>query len=180
MALALDVLVARNNKLAKAGATATTPRQKRHAENATKRLAGFQGIGVDLDRYFNSGVMVFDCDRLQKSPDLMEACLDFERARDFPTFDQDLINAVFRDQIHELDPIWNAWVQGGMTRRAPFSPLERRKFSKARRDPAIVHYYGRMKPWDRFTRRHWKKGLRWNLAYRQCEAALNRLVSQMS
>ncbi len=178
-AAALDLIVMRNVLRAKRTDIFKKKRHRDAARRAERSLRGFLETGCNLDRYFNSGVMILDCDAIKQHAEIMREMLNFQRARDFITFDQDLINLLFADHMAELDAAWNTWSGVGVTKWAPFLESERDAFAKARSDPKIVHYYGQTKPWGRWNYRHFTRGYRWHRVYRQSEAALDRLVDQM-
>lgn len=111
-------------------------------------------LGVQPDRYFNSGVLLLDLDvwREEGLADTVLA-LGRERAGDLHWPDQDALNIVFRDRWQRLHPRYNA--QNALW----FLPEARRLFAAAElRDavlnPAIVHFEGpsMVKPWHRFSK----------------------------
>ncbi|MFD1809157.1 glycosyltransferase family 8 protein [Gemmobacter lanyuensis] len=62
--------------------------------------------------------------------------------------DQNWLNVVFKGQIDLLDPTWNTLWGNRLTGRSPFPQADRAAFSASRRDPAIVHFTGRLRPWE--------------------------------
>lgn len=113
-----------------------------HGEGSAERL------GMPANHpYFNSGVLVIDLaawrarDVLPKFVAYIEA--NFGRLR---YHDQDVLNAVFINDVHYLDLRWNTQVRtrtsdvaGAVIGTAdPFASLA---------DPAIAHFTGNRKPW---------------------------------
>lgn len=106
-------------------------------------------LGIPLDRYFNSGVLLMDLDAWRRN-----ACADavVSLARDHPDRlvfpDQDALNIVLSERRVSLHPRWNAqnsifyftWAE------ETFGAVAVRE---ARTDPAIVHFEGpaQAKPW---------------------------------
>lgn len=121
-----------------------SPRKRRRIEHAR----GILGAGREGD-YVNSGVLLFDCDRIRARPGLADALADLSRHVGLRFPDQDTLNALFRDDTRHLSVQWNSiWGRGRRHRRlwraAPFvTPGE---IPQTRHD-AIVHYAGPSKPW---------------------------------
>lgn len=113
-----------------------------------KTLArGVKLDGIDMRRYFNSGVMVLDLDRIHAAG-LAGRMMDIEATARYTSRDQDWLNMVFRDETLILDPIWNSGWGNPRTDKRFVSPELRAYFRESREDPAIIHYTGFEKPWQ--------------------------------
>lgn len=146
--------------------------------HAVKIMQGFVGLPLDRDNYINSGAMLINCDKLRADPDLLEQCFEFENARSYPTLDQDLINLVFAGQIAKLPDKWNVAARTRkLVRSGLFYAEEVSAMRAIVRDPHIIHFYGRDKPWHRLRLKHLGQDLGWRLAYRACERDLDRLAA---
>ena len=76
------------------------------AGESKKKLIGLEGGAP----YFNSGLLVMDLETMRRenaASKLMENTLKYAGKIAWP--DQDVINITFRDRIHGLEPIWNAF-----------------------------------------------------------------------
>ena len=104
-------------------------------------------LGIkDPRRYFNSGVLLMNLDRLRRE-DSTQRLLDYARAHPENIWpDQDALNYVLGDQRLPLHPRWNAqttlWDM-----RLDELPFHEAIAREARADPAIVHFIGPFKPW---------------------------------
>jgi FkbM family methyltransferase len=100
----------------------------------------------DARRFFNSGVMVLDLDRLRQTG-LMAEVERFARDRlvPMPWADQEPLNAVLWSERVELHPRWNV-MNPCFELPARYLPWPPAKTAEAVRDPAIVHFIGPYKP----------------------------------
>lgn len=114
--------------------------------------------------YFNSGVMVLNLDRWREMG-LGKQVLSY--IKNFPEkiqyADQCGLNAILKGNWKRLAPKWNlqtAFLEKESLENCKnaFSDLE---LSTASTDPRIIHYTGRIKPWN-LGSRHPKKSLFWN------------------
>jgi lipopolysaccharide biosynthesis glycosyltransferase len=100
------------------------------------------------DAYFNSGVMLINLERWRGQNLLASfiACAN-ERYSALTYWDQDILNCVLRGQVAFLNPRWNF-----LAIYAEMLPeqlrLTRDEFISIRRDPAIIHFTTRFKPWQ--------------------------------
>lgn len=118
------------------------------ADNAVNNLFPEQKKRLGLseeDVYFNSGVLLFDLEKMRTEFDLKA----FERMTDecrevlsYP--DQDMINLYFRGKIREAPRIFN-YNTGYGSIRGMIQYLIGKRDGK---DPIIVHYMGEPKPWQ--------------------------------
>ncbi len=112
------------------------------------------------DMYFNSGVLVMDCDAIRvlppprRSPSLRDLAGLEPYLEQFP--DQDRLNEFFAGRCAWLHVAWNLrphWRDGG------WPPIAREELKEAFENPGIWHYAGGKKPWSRklgtrFSRRY--------------------------
>ena len=108
---------------------------------------------VDPSTYINSGVVLFDLPRiralgLHRRMGDLAAAVDLRKRLGLRFNDQNWLNVVFKGQIDLLDPTWNTLWGNRLTGRSPFLQADRAAFSASRRDPAIVHFTGRLRPWE--------------------------------
>ena len=106
--------------------------------------------------YFNSGVMLIDCDKIKKSKALNNAFTDIDtvvadQSLLYP--DQDHLNISLKGHVRFINPSWNSIY--GMTGRAlrvaktvfPPELVHKPEY------PKIIHYAGNRKPWNPFKLR---------------------------
>ena len=104
--------------------------------------------------YFNSGVVLFDCDAIRLDDSILSSLTNFENIEDYFFPDQDHLNLIFKDKVSLLHPSWNSFY--GMTRHA-VRVARRALPPDAVHDsqkPKIIHYVDGPKPW-------WPFELRW-------------------
>lgn len=152
------------------------PKPRRH-------LRDMDRIGhlVDVPGYFNAGVLFLDLPRIRAlgldvpMSDIAGA-VAMRQEHDLRFNDQNWLNRVFRGQVAPLGAEWNALWGNRFTDAAPFSAEERAAYAPSRENPGIVHYTGRLRPWEvRFVwaypkRRPWLA--RYKAMQRQAEAML--------
>ena len=94
-------------------------------------LSYLHSIGIEPDRWFNSGVALIDVGAWRRNG-VVDGLIHCKRAMPavlwFP--DQDLLNKYFAGRILKLDPSWNR-------RDVAYMP-----------DGQIIHFAGPIKPWD--------------------------------
>lgn len=130
---------------------------------------------VDPSTYINSGVVLFDLPRiralgLDRRMGDLAAAVDLRKRLGLRFNDQNWLNVVFKGQIDLLDPTWNTLWGNRLTGRNPFPQAHRAAFAASRRDPAIVHFTGRLRPWE--IRHPWlyPKRRPWLGAYKALQA----------
>lgn len=103
-------------------------------------------LGVDAERYFNSGVLVFSPARWHREriADRFRQCFS-ESADKLKYPDQDILNLVFRDDVRFLHPKWN--IITSAFRNEPVGLYSTEEMIEAFRSPGIAHYTGEHKPW---------------------------------
>jgi lipopolysaccharide biosynthesis glycosyltransferase len=107
--------------------------------------------------YFNSGVMLINLARWREG-DLVRqfiACAK-ERFSMLPYWDQDILNIVLRGRVAFLSPRWNfhaiyAEMLPGQLR------LSRDEFLEMRRDPDVIHFTSKHKPWHYLPEPQYKR-----------------------
>jgi len=106
--------------------------------------------GFHAGRYFNSGMLVLDLDRIE-TLGLRATMEDIAATHRYPFPDQDHLNGVFADRVAWLDPAWNGQWSNIETRRRYFDRETRTAFAASRNRSEIVHYIGSRKPWQPMT-----------------------------
>ena len=109
---------------------------------------GHQGLPeVNRGRfYFNAGVLLLDLSLIrQRLPEMRNALATLQETA---YKDQDFLNAIFSDDLYELDIAWNA---GGLGTYASWSSDDRENawpqgLATLLVDPAIVHFTGALHP----------------------------------
>lgn len=100
--------------------------------------------------YINAGVMLINC-RIWRQEHAGKMLMEYteKHAADISIGDQDVINAVFKGRIKELDFKWN--VQDSFLRAYPERNFNPRKedIKMAATRPCIIHYTSERKPWNR-------------------------------
>jgi lipopolysaccharide biosynthesis glycosyltransferase len=100
--------------------------------------------------YLNGGVLVFDLD----NPDFRELALEARalvvlQGRALKQRDQDAINIAFSGRKHRLESTYNYMTQFYVSDRCLEGSLMQRKYAFA--DASLIHFSGRVKPWERAT-----------------------------
>ncbi|MYA87759.1 MAG: glycosyltransferase family 8 protein [Boseongicola sp. SB0662_bin_57] len=129
-------------------------RNKRAAEIRRISSLGF----IPGEQYFNSGVMVMDCDAIRESMDPDELSSQ-DGLRPFLNHwpDQDRLNEVFAGRWHQFPLKWNAStsIRKGriLLTRNHWSGALREQMHEAANYPQIRHFMGsKKKPWTRSWR----------------------------
>ena len=104
--------------------------------------------------YFNSGVMLINCDRIKEIPPLRKAFTDIEAVitnSELRWPDQDYLNQILKGQIVFLNPSWNCFY--GMADRAirVAKAIMPEELVHAKEEAKIIHYAGARKPWHPFS-----------------------------
>ena len=108
------------------------------------RALGFS----DNDPYINAGVLLINLRRWREADVLPQFIRFIERNKSsLECHDQDVLNAVFRDQIHFLDYRWNfqARMAEARAEELNMTPVALKTLRKL---PNIVHYTTNEKPWN--------------------------------
>ena len=97
--------------------------------------------------YFNSGVMLLDCDAM--NPELSDAMTDSLSLEATRFLDQDFLNRIFKGRVAFLEPQWNVpWGRADRGRKVMEAYFPEVRFDRGA-PPRIVHFPGRKKPWHR-------------------------------
>ena len=103
--------------------------------------------------YFNSGVLLFDCDGIRKNKEILSQITRIEKLENYSLPDQDHLNIVFKNRTLLLHPSWNSCY--GLERRGVrisknvLPPEEAHKLES----PKIIHYVLGPKPFHAFEAR---------------------------
>lgn len=136
-------------------AQARDPRRRRRYQ---KTLAAWSSSMASFraDRYFNSGVLLIDYDRVD-ALGLNAAMQDLDRLAGLRLPDQDFLNDLFTGQVAWLEPRWNAQWGNIETRRRALPADIRAGWAASRRTPALLHFIGKPKPWQALTGREFAR-----------------------
>lgn len=112
-----------------------------HQRNKMRRqMPEFKSLRLPPEPYFNAGVLLIDVPRWERSETLDRA---LKVISDYPDalsmHDQSVLNLVFRGRWSELSVAWN-WMYSG-----------RFSFMIEACDPFLIHFAGRIKPWNKLT-----------------------------
>ena len=102
--------------------------------------------------YVNTGVMLLNLSKIRKNY-TKNQIVKFMSENNFKIQEQDGLNLMFEDDIYFLNNEWNTYSYCGGTYilAAQLAPAdEYKKYISARHAPKIIHYAGRIKPWDKF------------------------------
>ena len=112
-------------------------------ERVRKMMRHFPG-----HTYFNSGVILFDCDGIRTDDGILSSLVNLAEAKNYDFPDMDHLNFVFKDRALMLHPQWNAFhglmLSGVWLARNILPPEARHDLRK----PKIIHYVGGPKPWE--------------------------------
>lgn len=120
-----------------------------------KKAIGFK----DLDLYFNSGVILFDCYKWREENILEQIQSHLCNVRSKYSFhDQDIINIICKDKIYPLKPKYMAflpeytWGKSGiiqLTNLQESAYYEEKYINEAVNNPVIIHYVDNIlgRPW---------------------------------
>ena len=117
---------------------------KKRLEHRAKLMAPFP-----IYDYFNSGVLLMDCDAITAVEGLLERMTDTIAAGQHILPDQDHLNTLFKGRVAFLEPKWNC-SRGSIRHDMRFlAPVQPRISRHQTSSPIIVHFYGPRKPWQR-------------------------------
>lgn len=103
---------------------------------------------TDLDRYFNAGVTLFD---LRKCRELTseQAAVELLNRRKWLYNDQDVLNMLFKGNVHIFDIKWNYTVNIEHEFNYCDQRIQRLMADVRRNEYGIIHYTGGGKPWNK-------------------------------
>ena len=110
-------------------------------------------LGLDTDKYINSGVILFNCIQCRKEHYTDESFKLLAKRQDFRYPDQDLINMMSVDRVYYLDPRWNfTWhyrhLQESKNLELHLNDADLANFYEYEKNPYLIHYTGEVKPWS--------------------------------
>lgn len=110
-------------------------------------------LGLDTDKYINSGVILFNCKQCRKEHYTDESFKLLVKRQDFRYPDQDLINMMSIDRIYYLNPRWNfTWhyrhLQESKNLELHLNDEDLANFYEYEKNPYLIHYTGEVKPWN--------------------------------
>ena len=112
-----------------------------------KQKADVIGLPVG-EKYFNSGVLVVNLKEWRKE-DYTKQILEIINNNQFPHHDQDALNKLFMHKWQALDLRWNIIPPVfNLFSKILLNTNFRKNAIKARKNPGIIHYAGRYKPWE--------------------------------
>ncbi len=103
----------------------------------------------DVQKYFNSGLLIFDIEKLQ-ALNFTEKCLEIlARVQRPRTVDQCIINSLMQDKVLFLDPSWNLQTHVDVEElKAHLAENEYSAYMQALQAPKVIHYCSPQKPWN--------------------------------
>ena len=145
-----------------------------HIESRTFRELNRRRLHLsEHAKYLNSGVMMMNLALLRKeSP---QTILDYIQSHKATLLlpDQDVLNALYADRTVPLDPlVYNLGEKYLRLKNLHLPPAEKLTLDWVRSNTAIVHYYGRNKPW----KEHYRGSL--GIFYHEWEQQLQQLTGK--
>lgn len=145
-----------------------------HIESRTFRELNRRRLHLsEHAKYLNSGVMMMNLALLRKeSP---QTIIDYIQSHKATLLlpDQDVLNALYADRTVPLDPlVYNLGEKYLRLKNLHLPPAEKLTLDWVRSNTAIVHYYGRNKPW----KEHYRGSL--GIFYYEWEQQLQQLTSK--
>ena len=145
-----------------------------HIESRTFRELNRRRLHLsEHAKYLNSGVMMMNLALLRKeSP---QTILDYIQSHKATLLlpDQDVLNALYADRTVPLDPmVYNLGEKYLRLKNLHLPPEEKLTLDWVRSNTAIVHYYGRNKPW----KEHYRGSL--GIFYHEWEQQLQQLTGK--
>lgn len=145
-----------------------------HIESRTFRELNRRRLHLsEHAKYLNSGVMMMNLALLRKeSP---QTIIDYIQSHKATLLlpDQDVLNALYADRTIPLDPmVYNLGEKYLRLKNLHLPPTEKLTLDWVRSNTAIVHYYGRNKPW----KEHYRGSL--GIFYHEWEQQLQQLTGK--
>lgn len=145
-----------------------------HIESRTFRELNRRRLHLsEHAKYLNSGVMMMNLALLRKeSP---QTIIDYIQSHKATLLlpDQDVLNALYADRTVPLDPlVYNLGEKYLRLKNLHLPPAEKLTLDWVRSNTAIVHYYGRNKPW----KEHYRGNL--GIFYHEWEQQLQQLTGK--
>ena len=113
-------------------------------------------LNLSSDTYFNSGVLVFNCEKYLEY-NIDKECFNILKVNknlNYP--DQDILNIACKEKVKYLDDRWNVqWHHlWGDEIGIPLADEFKEEYSKAIESPYILHYTTHIKPWSYPNRKY--------------------------
>lgn len=108
-----------------------------------------QVIGLPIgEKYFNSGVLIINFKEWRKE-NYSKQILEIISTNQFPHHDQDALNKLFMYKWKQLDLRWNIIPPVfNLFPKVLLNSTFRNNAITAKKNPGIIHYAGRYKPWE--------------------------------
>lgn len=106
-------------------------------------------IGLPVgEKYFNSGVLIINLKEWRKE-NYTKQILEIINSNQFPHHDQDALNKLFMKNWLQIDLRWNIIPPVfNLFTKILLNKTFRNQAINAKRNPGIIHYAGRYKPWE--------------------------------
>lgn len=106
-------------------------------------------IGLPVgEKYFNSGVLIINLKEWRKE-NYTKQILEIINSNQFPHHDQDALNKIFMEDWLQIDLRWNIIPPVfNLFTKILLNKTFRNQAINAKRNPGIIHYAGRYKPWE--------------------------------
>lgn len=105
-----------------------------------------QELNIDnLEQYINAGVLLMNLDKL-RNDNLSKKMLKLAAEKSFPYNDQDIINSICYGRIKRLPFDCNVIIDY-LEKPSEISEVLNIDYTKETKEPIILHYAGRAKPW---------------------------------
>ena len=138
---------------------------RNYVSNSHDRL---MRLGIDPDKYFNSGVLVFNNNSWNKN-NLKEKCLEvLKKHQNLDCPDQDVLNIVCQNNIRYIDTNWNfMWQYIILDEVNKLSESDKLSYLSAEKNINLIHYTTSIKPWNnpqyKYANYWWKYALQTKL-----------------
>lgn len=110
-----------------------------------------------IQDYFNSGVLLMNCNTIRSDIDLLIDMTDIERAKEHELLDQDFLNSVMKGRVTFLDPCWNSFSGRAKYVSRVAADVLPPDLAHRPKPPRIAHFVYGLKPWKPIERRNWRK-----------------------
>lgn len=105
------------------------------------------GISYPNEKYFNSGVLLINCEEFRKHHIAEECLLQIKKSSSYKFPDQDILNFTCTDLVYPIETKWNFKPFYSYTKPS-FSRKDIEQYERDKREPALVHYTSGYKPWN--------------------------------
>ncbi|MBP3194707.1 MAG: glycosyltransferase family 8 protein [Cardiobacteriaceae bacterium] len=103
---------------------------------------------VDKNKYFNSGVIVFNCPKLVEFQLFEKFLENLKECKNFTFPDQDLLNILLEDKVHYLDYSYNIQQGVNLYEVLPLTAINPifKRYLFSIQEPKIIHFTSNKKP----------------------------------